>query len=227
LCSLGGCMKREVLLAAVLSACFGSAEAQTASPPQTPEPPPIGATQTPTSTLTLPADTPVRIELTEAVGSNGRARGDKFGIKLSSPILVNGQMVAPAGATGMGEVVYAEAAGMGGAPGKLVLAARYVDVGSVRVRLKALNLSAGGESEFRELQVAGSLIGPVVLFVDGHNVLYPIGTRARAKVGEDIALPILPQDTAIAPPTAVPATPVAAAAAPTTPLISTPGEPSK
>ena len=108
----------------------------------------------------------------------------------------------------MGEVVYAEHGGGGGSPGKLVLAARYLDVGGVRVRLKAFNLAAGGESEFREMQVAAEFIGPLVLLVDGHDVAYPVGTRARAKVAEAIALPAGPP--VEVPPTAPPPAPTAA-----------------
>lgn len=142
--------------------------------------------------LRLTTDTLVRIELGEAVSSKDRKRGDKFTIRLASPIVVDGHEVAPAGATGQGEVVYAEKGGGGGSPGKLVLAARYIDVPGGRIKLKAFNLSAGGESEFREMQVAAEFVGPVVLFVNGHNVLYPAGTRAHAKVAEDIVLPAAP-----------------------------------
>jgi hypothetical protein len=143
----------------------------------------------PTDGLRLAMDTLVRIELGEAVSSKDRKRGDKFAIRLASAIIVDGREVAPAGATGQGEVVYAEKGGGGGSPGKLVLAARYVDVPGGRIKLKAFNLAAGGESEFREMQVAAEFVGPVVLFLNGHDVLYPVGTRARAKIAEDIVLP--------------------------------------
>ena len=164
--------------------------------------------------IRLATDTPVRIELTEAVSSQGRVRGDKFAIRLATPIVVDGRTVAPAGATGVGEVVYAEHGGYGGSPGKLVLAVRYVDVGDVRVRLKALNLSAGGESEFLELNVASEFIGVAALLITGHDVTYPAGTRARAKVAEDIVLPP-------GPPAAIqPAGPLPAATAPIAPPAS-------
>ena len=216
-------MKREWLLATAMSACFGCAEAQTAAPPPVPAPaiapapsdpqtsaatsPPVAPPVAPVvgSLLPVPANTPIRIELADAVASNSRVRGDKFAIRLAAPIIIDGQLVAPKGAAGMGEVVYAEAGGMGGAPGKLVLAARYIDVAGVRVRLKAFNLSAGGESNFRELQVAAELLGPAVMLINGRDVLYPVGTRAGAKVAEEVSLPVLPPPDAA--PTASPSPP--------------------
>ena len=179
-------------LAAVLAAGFTSAVAQSAAPPSLAPPPapfrpPLAAPAQSPAGIRLAADTPVSVELVDAVSSKDRTRGDKFAIRLAAPIVVDGRR-SPGRRHGEGEVVYAQRGGAGGSPGKLVLAARYIDLGGVRVRLKAFNLAAGGESEFREMQVAAELIGPAVLFINGHNVLYPVGTRARAKVTEDVLL---------------------------------------
>lgn len=218
-------MKRVWLVAAVLSAGFTSVAAQTAtiSPSPAAAPPPVADSSISPAPAILAADTRVSIELAEAVSSNGRKRGDKFAIRLAAPIVVGGVTVAPAGATGVGEVVYAEAGGGGGSPGKLVLAARYIDVGDARIRLKAFNLGAGGESDFREMQVAAELIGPMVLLINGRDVLYPIGTRARAKVAQDMPLPLLAA-TAPATPVAVPAPP---AAPPSPPMPASVQDPTK
>src|SRR5262249_51601016 len=118
-----------------------------AEPAQPSSPAPTAAPAAPAD-LHLAADTPVRIELGEAVSSKDRKDGDKFAIRLAPPIVVDGRIVAPAGSPGQGEVIYAERGGGGGKPGKLVLAVRYIDVGGVHIRLKALQLGAGGDSEF-------------------------------------------------------------------------------
>jgi hypothetical protein len=159
-------------------------------------------------------DTQVRIELAEAVSSKDRKQGDKFAIRLASPIVVDGRIVAPAGATGQGEVVYAEKGGGGGKPGKLVLAVRYIDVGAARIRLKALRLGAGGDSEFTQMEVAAQLIGPAVMFMNGHEVVYPAGTKALAKVAADATLPDGGPAPASAAPPAGPAAPASTAPAP-------------
>lgn len=222
------------VLAAALSAGLDSASAQApASPPTTSAVPASTSAAIPPSDqqpapvveptgdgVRLAANTPIRVELTELVSSKDRTRGDKFAIRLAAPIVVDGRTLASAGATGMGEVVYAERGGGGGSPGKLVLAARYLDVGDVRVRLKAFNLSAGGEQEFTEMQVAAEIIGPGVMFINGHNVVYPAGTRAGAKVAEDVVIPAGPASAKAAePPTAPlptppPPTPAASSTAP-------------
>ena len=209
-------MKFAFTASALLLAWSGIASAETAqlAPTATSPAPASDAPAAPlkpsaTGPIRLPGDTVVRIELAEPVSSKDRTRGDKFSIRLSSPILVDGQTFAPAGSTGVGEVVYAERGGAGGSPGKLVLAARYVDVGAIRIRLKAFNLAAGGEQEFTEMQIASGFLGPAVMFIHGHNVLYPIGTRARAKVAEEVSLPA-------GAPSAIPAPPAAPEAAPAT-----------
>jgi hypothetical protein len=193
-------MKQTPMLVIALSVCAGAADAQTlaqsaAAPSpaaETPVAPLIQQTPAPPANadnVRLPMDTRVVIELGQAVSSKDNKSGDRFAIRVATPIVVDGHTLVPAGSVGEGEVVYAEHGGGGGSPGKLVLAARFVQVGPVRVRLKAFNLGAGGESEFTEMRVAAELIGPAVMFIHGRNVVYPPGTRARAKVAEDVALP--------------------------------------
>lgn len=228
-------MKRLCLLAVSVAAWSSGAAAQTAAPSSPSAPPaaataplaPISAQDAAPSPVvpppTAPADGkihvpigfPIIIALDEAVSSENRTRGDKFAIHLAAPMIVNGQTVAPAGAKGEGEVVYAERSGGGGAPGKLVLAARYVDVGDTHIRLKAFNLSAGGESEFREMQMAAEFIGPGVLLINGHTVVYPVGTRAHAKVADEVVFPApTPAATTLTPPETPPMAAPAAGAVP-------------
>ena len=188
-------MKRVWLAAVALVAWQNPAIAQTAAPDARPT-----AAQPPTAPSPAPAaaangarlatGTLVVITLDEAVGSNSRKRGDKFAIELAEPIVIDGRTVAPAGSKGMGEVVYADPSGGGGTPGKLVLAARYIDAGAVRIRLKAFNLSAGGESDFRSLALATAVIGVGVFLINGGEVLYPVGTHASAKIAEDVLFPV-------------------------------------
>lgn len=196
-------MHRVWGLAAALAVASGSALAQPtsstsqattteAAAPQTGVPGalPVAATaaDAPPTTLHLAANTQVRIALVDEVSSKSRLPGDHFAIRLAAPIIVDGRIVAPAGATGQGEVIDAEKGGGGGKPGKLVLAARYLEVNGAHIKLKALRLGAGGDSEFTQMQVAAQFIGPAVMFMNGQEVDYPAGTRALAKVSEDVTL---------------------------------------
>ena len=185
-------MRLAAAFAAIFWLSCSAASAQSQAPTVALETPVAPPAEPASNGVRLVAGTPVSLILDEAVSSNGRSRGDHFAIRLAAPILVDGQVVAPAGALGQGEVVYAEPGGAGGAPGKLVLAARYIDVGPTRLRLKAFNLSAGGEANFREMQTAAGIIGPAVMLINGRNVLYPSGMRARAKVAEDTIFPAIP-----------------------------------
>lgn len=158
----------------------------------------------------LAAGTAVWIQLVDPVSSNGGRTGDHFAIRLAAPLTVDGKVVVPAGVTGQGEIVYAEAGGGGGAPGKLVLAARYLDAPGGRIRLKAFHLADGGDSHFREMQVAAEIAGPLVMLVNGADVVYPAGTIAKAKIAE--AYPALP-------------TPAADTGASTSSIVASPASP--
>lgn len=143
------------------------------------------------SSVLLPANTSVLIEIRESVNSRSRVRGDKFPIALAAPIVINGKLALRSGARGWGEVVYAEPGGMGGKAGKLVLAARYLEVNGTQVRLKALNLSGSGDADFWAMQGAAAAIGVGALFIGGKNMEYPEGYKGVAKIAEDVAVPLV------------------------------------
>jgi hypothetical protein len=195
-------MQRAYWLAAVMLCwswgCAAAETTSTSAPIAAPTPLQPAPAQTPTALpaqadgVHVPAGTVVAIALAEQLTSKDRTRGEKFPIQLAAPITIDGRVVAAAGASGQGEVVYAEAAKGGGAPGKLVLAARYIDVGQVRVPLKAFQLASSGENEFTKMRVASQLIGPAVMFMNGQEVVYPAGVRANAKVAQDVVFPPRP-----------------------------------
>jgi hypothetical protein len=98
--------------------------AEAATPPasSTPTPPPVPAN-------IIPAGTIVTLVITEPLSSGKSRSGDHFGLKLAEPIVVGGVVLLPAGAVGLGEVIDAKPANIGGRPGRLVLAARFLDSG--------------------------------------------------------------------------------------------------
>jgi hypothetical protein len=71
----------------------------------------------------------VEIEFLTTLSSASSHRGDMFPIRLAEPLMAGGQVLLPAGALGVGEVVEAKPAGGAGTPGVLILAARYLDAG--------------------------------------------------------------------------------------------------
>lgn len=197
------------------------------SPPSAPAPPPATANATPAAGDTAPSPacchvevgTVVDIELVDHVSTKIQKAGDTFALRLAEPLVVDGSVVLRAGAPGVGEVIDSAPPGMGGKGAKLVLAARYVEQDGVRVRLRSFKLGASGHAYAKTAEVV-SLVGAEVfpplafvgLAVTGGNVDYPPGTRANAKVAEDLTLPPtssgpLSLETPPPAPSAVPSTP--------------------
>jgi len=70
---------------------------------------------------TIPAQTPVRFHLTEAISSNGSKSGTPFTFVLLDPIVAGTTTLVPSGATGSGTLILAGHAGSSGHEGDLTL----------------------------------------------------------------------------------------------------------
>jgi hypothetical protein len=151
----------------------------------------------------------VEIEITQLVSSKTAKIGDKFTLRLAAPIVVSGQVVVPAGVPGVGQVIDANTPGFMGAPGKLVLAARYLDFDGRRIPLRTLRLGGDGKDNTGLTFVATLAVGLPAGLIKGGNIEIPAGTFAHAKLAADD-----PPAQAAAAPTM---TPVAAAPAPSAP----------
>lgn len=158
---------------------------------------PVQAAASAPSCCRVPAGTPVRIELVAAVGTKTHKAGDTFALRLAQPLVVNGQIVLPAGTPGVGEVVDASKPGFGSKAAKLVLAARSLTRGGVNIPLQALQMAAVGKGASKEVEaagVAGMAFGPLglaTLAMKGGQVTVPAGAQAIAKLSSDIVLPSL------------------------------------
>jgi hypothetical protein len=136
----------------------------------------------------VPAGTPVLVEITAPLSSRTLKPGDTFPLRLAQPILVDGKTVVEAGAVGGGQVVDAAAAGMMGKPAKLILAARYLDIGGHQVKLRAMQFVRNGEGRDGEVLALGFAIGIVSFLVKGGDIEVPAGSNAQAKLGEDLVI---------------------------------------
>ena len=143
-------------------------------------PPVVGPTA-----ISVPTRTAVEIEIMQALGSKTSKGGDKFPIRLSEPLVVDGRTVLPAGLTGEGEVVHAAKARWGGKAGELVLAARYLDCGARRISLGYFKFGRAGKALTYEALLV-PVVGP---FLGGGEVNMTPGTRANAQTKEIIELP--------------------------------------
>lgn len=129
------------------------------------------------------------------MGSKLSKTGETFPFHLAKPIMIDGVEAVPAGTPGQGEVIHAKKGGGSGAPGELVLAARYLQVGDRQLRLRSLKLEAIGKDNMGTVQsinVAAAATMPVVgvigFFITGGEKVLPAGTILPAKTAEDFQL---------------------------------------
>jgi hypothetical protein len=163
---------------------------------------PSSATQLSThadACCTLAVGTPVELEIAEALSSARAKRGDQFAVTLVTPLSIDGTLVVPAGATGVGEVVHADRARGGGKPGELLLAARYLEVDGKRIPLRGMKLGAVGSDRTKTALGTALVIGMFAQFIHGGEIELPKGTLANANLAEPSAP--LRTDAPLAPPT--------------------------
>jgi hypothetical protein len=138
----------------------------------------------------------VQLELGERVSTKTFKTGQTFVLRLAEPVVENGRILIPAGASGVGEVIQSTRPGIGGKPAKLVLAARYLSFRRTHVPLQDLQIShaGGGRNNAVAAQVAGlsgiafAPLGLVGFAVPGGHVDLPAGLRATAEISSDLHL---------------------------------------
>lgn len=191
-------MKRRRMLLAAAAAALAMPAAwaqEAAAPPAAPAPAP-SADAPAAACCTVAKMTPVEIELVDAVGSKRSRNGDSFAIRLAAPLVVDGRTLAPAGTTGMGEVVHAAKARAAGKAGELILAARYLDIGGTRLPLRSFRYGPAQGKDNSGAVGVGNMVASAVLpvasvlgfLVSGGEIEIPAGTRASAKVAADTML---------------------------------------
>ena len=149
----------------------------------------------------LPEGTAAAVQLVDAVSTSNAKAGDSFAIRLAAPVIVDGQVVLPAGTPGSGHVVQASGPGLGGKGAKLVVSADYLTVGGGEVPLGGLQLTGTGKDHTTAADLAslGGWISLPLSFVGfavtGGGIEIPAGTNAAAKVAQTVNLYPLRQAT--------------------------------
>jgi len=183
-CGVGGNALRRAFVA--IAVAIGSQVcAQESAPAPTPTPgePAIAAI-----CCVIPEGAVVELEVTQTVSTKTSVRGDKFGLRLVQPIVVEGKVLAPAGLTGVGEVVHAAKAGMAGKAAELIVTARYLDDDGVAIPLRGLNIATHSKSLSDEATAAVIAVGVIGLLVKADEAAVPAGTRATAKVATAVTV---------------------------------------
>ncbi len=147
---------------------------------------------------TVPARTPIEIEIVDTVNSKTNTTRDSFAFRLAEPLVVDGRTMVPAGTPGVGEVVHAARARAGGKAGELILAARYLDLNGTRITLRSMRFgrepgpstiaarsTPAPWSRWRPIPVA---VDASAIMISGGEVNVPAGTRATAQTSAEIVL---------------------------------------
>lgn len=169
---LSGCGKGKQQPASETSAAQSTAQSAPQSPAQStpqstpqstaqnPAPAPNGNTPAaappPPAMVTIPARTPIRVRLDEAVGSKISVAGQAFSATVANDVVVNGQTVIPRGAHAVGTVVDAKPLGRikGGALLELRLDRIRTDSGSYPVATSTMERIEKGKGK-RTAKFAG------------------------------------------------------------------------
>ncbi|MGO9520014.1 MAG: hypothetical protein ACLPND_23505 [Candidatus Korobacteraceae bacterium] len=151
---------------------------------------PAPANQAPPLSI-VPARTSVTVRLQQSLSSASAVPGQQFEAVLEEPIVVDNQVVVPAGALVSGHIVSAHRSGRLHHPGELALTLDSVTVGDQQVRLLTSSVVArGGSHKKRNLgwigggTGGGALVG--ALAAGGKGAL--IGGGVGAAAGTTTAL---------------------------------------
>jgi hypothetical protein len=134
------------------------------------------------------------MELLEEVSSKRSKPDDYFELHVLEPVFVNGQIVIPAKARAVGQVIDSQKSGIFGTPAKLLIAIRYADVGGKRIPMRFYEPRFGTDRTNVGIGIGVvPLVGIFAAFLHGGQIILPIGTVLVAKVAKDIPVsPILP-----------------------------------
>jgi hypothetical protein len=140
--------------------------------------------------LAVPAGTELAFEMVDSLSSKTSQRGDRFALKLTEPLTLDGQLLVPAGTLAVGEVVHADRAKAGGQAGELVLAARYLDWDGRQLPLRAFRTGLGRN---RTDTAMGVMIaaGVAGFLVRGGQIEIAAGSPITATLREAVELPVL------------------------------------
>ena len=143
--------------------------------------------------------TVVELEIDDPLSSKTNKEGDFFHLHLVDPIVRDGVILVPGGTTGMGQVTFAERSGIGGKPGKLIIAARYLEYGGTRLPLGHFHFGKVGQDNTNAALVVSMAFGLPGLFVTGGEVNVTVGARANARLTADVNLPAAQASVSAAP----------------------------
>ncbi|WP_109354766.1 hypothetical protein [Sphingorhabdus sp. EL138] len=136
----------------------------------------------------LPADTPVHLMVLNEVTTKSHQAGHKFKLRVNKPVMLDGQVVIPVGATAWGEVTSADDSGNVGKSGKLAANLLYVEANGSKYSISG-GTTSKGKSGTAETVMGVLALGPFGLFAKGNNAKIKAGELMTAFTVDDVEIP--------------------------------------
>jgi hypothetical protein len=187
-------MNTKLYVSALLFLCLFSplakAQVQTQDTQQSP------VTQ---SSLTIPARTPVRLQLQQTLSSKTTQQGTVVEWRVFEDVIIDGTVVIAKDSRAYAEVTHVQKAGFGGRPGEMLLTARYLDMGAQKIKMRALQpeTSGVGKSQSDASYALGAtaaatvpVLGFAAVFITGGEIIIPEGTLATAMTAAEWIIPL-------------------------------------
>lgn len=168
----------------------------------------------PAATTMLRSGTAVTLRTLEELTTEGKMLkvGRRFNLELAEPVSVNGQVVIPAGARGVGEVTEVRNKGMWGKSGGINARLVSLNAGDRTIRITG-TIDDKGKTGTAGVVASVALIPLAGFFVTGTSARIPMGSTVAGFTDEDLPLAFAAAPAPMAVPAA--AAPAIVAVAPT------------
>ena len=141
----------------------------------------------------LRTGTPVALKMSEMLTTKGKNLkvGQRFQMEVAEAVLLNGQVVIPAGSPATGEVTDVRNKGMWGKSGKINARVLHVTANGRQIRLSGA-LDDKGTTGTAGVVAAVALL-PIAGFVTtGTSAEIPVGAPVKGFIDEDVAIAFAP-----------------------------------
>lgn len=135
----------------------------------------------------LRAGTPISMRTSVNLTTKGKKlrAGDRVPLEVGEAVMMNGQVVIPAGSPGMGEITTVRNKGMWGKSGGITARVLYVRVGDRQIRLSG-TFDDRGKTGTVGVVAAVALIPVAGFFTTGTSAEIPSGSAVSAFLDEDV-----------------------------------------
>ncbi|WP_206240457.1 hypothetical protein [Novosphingobium terrae] len=177
------------------------------------------------TTNVIHAGTSIELETREELSTEGKHLkvGKRFEMDVLQPVLLNGQVVIPAGSHAVGEVVTVRNKGMWGKSGGVTARVLYVEANGRQIRING-TFNDRGETGTAGVIASVALVPVAGFFVTGTSAKIAPGTRVLGFIAEEVPVEFAGAKIAAAPAAAAVVSPPSAAPA-ALPVASAPVQP--